>query len=254
MLEILRAIGGIVLVDLALSGDNALVIGAAAASLPQRQQRTAIVLGGAGAIVLRVLLGAAATILLVLPLLQAIGGLALLVVAVRLLAGRDDHAETGAEDAHAADASAAPDASRAPRTRGFGAALATILVADVTMSLDNVLAVGALASGHLPILAGGLLLSMVILLVGSAIVARLIGRLPWLLDLAALVLGWTAASMVLSDTQVGPLVARLPLASWWVPAVCIGFVLAADVLLRLRAARGRADQPDQAPERDAASV
>jgi YjbE family integral membrane protein len=266
MLDILRAIGGIVLVDLALSGDNALVIGAAAASLPRRQQRTAIIVGGAGAIVLRILLGAAVTILLVLPLLQAIGGLVLLVVAVRLLSGRDGHAPVSVEptDASAAPtaatASAPPQSPRASHARGFGAALATILVADVTMSLDNVLAVGALASGNLPVLAGGLLLSMVLLLAGSAIVARLIERLPWLLDLAALVLGWTTAHMLLSDKQLGPVVAQVPLAEWWVPAVCVGFVLAADILLRWRAARRRAahssqpSQTHQTQEHDPAQV
>lgn len=260
MLDILRAIGGIVLVDLALSGDNALVIGAAAASLPRRQQRTAIIVGGAGAIVLRILLGAAVTILLVLPLLQAIGGLVLLVVAVRLLSGRDGHVRASAEPATAppeSTASATPQSPRASHARGFGAALATILVADVTMSLDNVLAVGALASGNLPILAGGLLLSMMLLLAGSAIVARLIDRLPWLLDLAALVLGWTTAHMILSDQRLGPVIARVPLAEWWLPAVCIGFVLVADGFLRWRAARRRAaqpSQPSQTQEHDPAQV
>jgi YjbE family integral membrane protein len=256
MLEILRAIGGIVLVDLALSGDNALVIGAAAASLPQQQQRTAIIVGGAGAIVLRILLGAAVTILLVLPLLQAIGGLVLLVVAVRLLAGRNEHDEQASPPAERPTGSA-PSATPTPATEAaespadkrpktshapsFRAALVTILVADVTMSLDNVLAVGALAAGNLPVLAGGLVLSMVLLLVGSAVVARLIERLPWLLDLAALVLGWTTATMILHDERLGPVVARLPLANWWVPAVCVGFVIVADVVLRMRAAR----QPTQ---------
>lgn len=249
MLDILRAIGGIVLVDLALSGDNALVIGAAAASLPRQQQRTAIIAGGAGAIALRILLGAAVTILLVLPLLQAIGGLVLLVVAVRLLSGRDvhhEHVSSPAEPAHGstpttthASSTDAVDsiATKAPKTASFRGALVTILVADVTMSLDNVLAVGALAAGNLPVLAGGLVLSMVLLLVGSAIVARLIGQLPWLLDLAALVLGWTAATMILHDQRLGPVVASLPLADWWVPALCVGFVIVADVLLRVRGAR-----------------
>src|SRR5690348_14692245 len=86
MIEFLGALGSIVLVDLALSGDNALVIGAAAAGLSRRQQRLAIVLGGGGAIALRIAMGVAAALLLQLPLLQAIGGAALLLVAWRLLA------------------------------------------------------------------------------------------------------------------------------------------------------------------------
>ncbi len=89
MVEFLGALGGIILVDLALSGDNALVIGAAAAGLPPRQRTYAIAIGGAGAAMLRIAFAIAATLLLQLPFLQAIGGLALLLIAVRLLAERD---------------------------------------------------------------------------------------------------------------------------------------------------------------------
>ena len=225
MLELLGAVGGIVLVDLALSGDNALVIGAAAAALPRAQRRMAIMLGGGAAIALRVLCAVLATLLLQLPLLQALGGLLLLIIAVRLLMGRDEgaHGETSS-------------ASAATSLRG---ALVTILVADVTMSLDNVLAIGALAHGNLPLLAAGLLLSMALLLVGSSVVASLIGRLPWLLDVAALVLGWTAGNMLLHDGRLAPVLAGLPLAVIWVHALPIAFVLAVDIALRLRSKRRR---------------
>src|SRR5690348_4298 len=124
VLELLAALGGIILVDLALSGDNALVIGAAAAALAQRQRRIALVVGGAGAMILRIALGAAATILLELPLLQAIGGGLLIIIAIRLLAGRHTEATLG----------------EATAKHSLLGALLTILVADVTMSLDNVLA------------------------------------------------------------------------------------------------------------------
>jgi len=89
MMELLSAIAGILLVDLVLSGDNALVIGAAAAGLPQRQRWIAIFFGGAGAAVLRIVFAFIASFLLVLPWLQAIGGLILLIIAIRLLADRD---------------------------------------------------------------------------------------------------------------------------------------------------------------------
>lgn len=237
MLELLGAIGGIVLVDLALSGDNALVIGAAASGLPQRQRTRAILLGGAGAIVLRIVFAIAATLLLQLPFLQALGGLALLYIAARLLMERTGkhenvideqaklipHAEVGAPPATSADSSS------------FTRALLTILVADVTMSLDNVLAIGALAQGELVVLAIGLLLSIVLVLAGSALVANLIRRLPWLLDVAALVLGWTAASMLLHDLRLGPwLHGHLPYAEIVLPVVGVGVVLAIDVWLRVR--------------------
>ncbi|WIG60928.1 MAG: hypothetical protein OJF49_003676 [Ktedonobacterales bacterium] len=235
MLEFLGALGGIVLVDLALSGDNALVIGAAAAGLPQRQRRLAIVFGGGGAIVLRITFAIVATFLLQFPLLQAIGGLVLLWIAVRLLAGRSGHIHPEAEPA------TLPDATRREKLqRGFIGAMTTILVADVTMSLDNVLAIGALAAANIPLLVGGLLLSIGLVLVGSAIVATLINKLPWLLDVAALVLGWTAGNMLLHDEQLGPQLEHLPASALLVHAVPILFVLAADLYLRLRARRDTA--------------
>lgn len=226
MLELLGAVGGIVLVDLALSGDNALVIGAAAAGLPREQRRVAIIAGGAGAIVLRITCAIAATLLLALPLLQAIGGLVLLAIAVRLLMARGGE-QTGS-GAHGQRAE-----------RSFMGALLTILVADVTMSLDNVLAVGALAHGNLPLLAVGLLLSMGLLLVGSSLVAALMGRLPWLLDVAAVVLGWTAGNMPLHDQRLGPLFSTNIWTQILVHAVPIALVLIADLYLRRRVARAR---------------
>jgi predicted tellurium resistance membrane protein TerC len=124
-----------------------------------------------------------------------------------------------------------------PVREGFVRALLTIVVADVTMSLDNVLAVGALAHGNIPVLVGGLLLSVALLLVGSALVAELIGRVPWLLDLAALVLAWTAAHMILSDTRAQPLLSQTLYPEIWLPAALIAIVLVADIWLRARAAR-----------------
>ena len=118
--------------------------------------------------------------------------------------------------------------------RGFMSALLTIIVADVSMSLDNVLAVAALASEHIPLLIGGLLLSILILLVGSAVVAELINRLPWLLDVAALVLGWTASNMLLHDRRLGPILEQQPWTAVVVPAVLLGIIVAADVIFRLR--------------------
>jgi YjbE family integral membrane protein len=149
MLELLGAIGGIVLVDLALSGDNALVIGAAAAGLPRRQRTQAIVLGGAGAIVLRIVFAIAATLLLQLPFLQALGGLALLYIAARLLLERTGAHEEQIDEQAMLIPHAAPAAQNADSS-GFVRALMTILVADVTMSLDNVLAIGTASARHWP--------------------------------------------------------------------------------------------------------
>ncbi|HEY7342861.1 MAG TPA: YjbE family putative metal transport protein [Ktedonobacterales bacterium] len=237
MLEVLGIIGGIVLVDLVLSGDNALVIGAAAASLPRQQRYVAILAGGIGAIVLRILFTLVAALLLQLPLLQAIGGVLLIAIAIKLLLDREHdrkkHAEASEAATEAASASTGAGVKQGVQ-RGFLSALLTIIVADVTMSLDNVLAVAALASEHIPLLIGGLLLSILILLVGSALVAELINRLPWLLDVAALVLGWTASNMILHDQRLGPILEQHAWTAFVIPGVILGVILAADIFLRLR--------------------
>jgi YjbE family integral membrane protein len=224
-----------------LSGDNALVIGAAAASLPRQQRYAAILAGGIGAIVLRILFTLAAALLLQLPLLQAIGGILLIAIAIKLLHDRERDLKK-----HAAASEAAPETEGAASVsdgsgdvkqgvqRGFVSALLTIIVADVTMSLDNVLAVAALASEHIPLLIGGLLLSILILLVGSALVAELINRLPWLLDVAALVLGWTASNMILHDQRLGPILEQQAWTAFVIPGAILGVILAVDIFFRLR--------------------
>ncbi|GHO97050.1 hypothetical protein KSF_070980 [Reticulibacter mediterranei] len=224
MLSWLGPLGGIILVDLVLSGDNALVIGAAASKLPRKQRWLAILLGGGGAIVLRIAFAIIATLLLQLPLLKAIGGALLMIIAVRLLMDRNT----------ATDGKGEKQEGESGVKRGFFPALMTILVADVTMSLDNVLAVGALAAGELLVLAVGLVISILFLLVGSALIAELISRLPWLLDLASLVLGWTAANMILDDIKLGPVLDRFPWTDYALPAVAIALILAADLYLRWR--------------------
>jgi YjbE family integral membrane protein len=223
MLQYLAMLGGIILVDLTLSGDNALVIGAAASGLPRRQRRLAIISGGGAAIVLRILFTIAAALLLNIPLLQTIGAVLLLFIAVRLLVGQHG--------------SAHEEGQATKKQVGFWSALFTILIADVTMSLDNILAVAALAREEIPLLILGLLLSVLILLVGSALVAELIQRLPWLMDVAALVLGWTAAHMILQDDVVMGYLQQLnlPFLEVIVTIVAIGIVAAADVFLRVRA-------------------
>jgi YjbE family integral membrane protein len=227
MPEWLGPIMGIILVDLILSGDNALVIGAAATSLPRQQRFLAIALGGGGAIILRIMFAIIATLLLGFPLLRAIGGAILLVIAIRLLADRGHEKD---------EASLEQEVEGAGKIgRGFFPALLTILVADVTMSLDNVLAVGALAEGELLILGIGLVVSILFLLLGSALVSVLIARLPWLLDVASLVLAWTASHMILDDGQLGPILEHnLPQAGVIIPAISLAIVAIADAFLLWR--------------------
>ena len=229
-IDILAAAAGIGLVDIVLSGDNALVIGAAASKLPRTQRYLAVFWGGLGAVILRIALAVAATEMLRVPLLQAAGGAILLVIATRLLLPGSD----------------------SPIARGganrLWSAMLTILIADATMSLDNVLAVGALANGNIPILIGGLAVSVTLLFVASAIIARLMETLPWLLDLASLVLAWTAANLVLADPKVGPRLGQTRTMQVALHAGFLVFVLLVDLIMRAvkrrRAARAAAIAAD----------
>lgn len=211
--------GSIVLIDLVLSGDNALVIGAAASRLPRGQRLIAIIWGGVLAVVFRMLLAIVATELLFIPYLRTVGGVILLVIAIRLLI--PENPEQGLRRASAR----------------LLPAILTILAADATMSLDNVLAVGALAHGQIELLVAGLLLSMVLLFVASALIARIIERVPVLMDVAAVVLAWTAASLVVEDTPVINFVsARMTLPDQWqvyLHLIFIAVVLLADLFIRL---------------------
>jgi YjbE family integral membrane protein len=232
--------GGIVLIDLVLSGDNALVIGAAASRLPRGQRLIAIIWGGVLAVVFRMLLAIVATELLFIPYLRTVGGVILLVIAIRLLIP-----ENPAQGPRRASASLVP-------------AILTILAADATMSLDNVLAVGALAHRHIELLVAGLLLSMLLLFVASALIARIIERVPLLMDVAAVVLAWTAASLVVEDTPVVDFVrARMTLPDQWqlyLHLIFIALVLLADLFIRLVIApRRRARHAAQASASDASA-
>ncbi|MCC7025083.1 MAG: TerC family protein [Thermomicrobiales bacterium] len=187
MAEAISAILSIVIIDLVLSGDNAVVIGMAARSLSPENRRKAIVLGGAGAILLRITFTGLATVLLGIPGLQAIGGVLLFYIGFKLIRPHDDEHSTIKE------------------AGSLREAVKTIILADVVMSLDNILAVGGAARGHLGLLIFGLLLSIPIILFGSELVARLLGRFPGFLYIGVFVLLHAAVSMILHDPSVAHL-------------------------------------------------
>lgn len=210
---------GIALIDIVLSGDNALVIGAAASRLSPGRRMLAIIWGGIAAVVFRIVLTIGATEVLRIPLLQSIGAVALLVIACHMLL----------PDNSSDDVAKRASGSIIP-------AIMTILIADATMSVDNILAIGALAHGNILLVVFGLLISMILLFIASALIAQLIEHLPWLLDLAALVIAYTAATLALGD----PLVNRyVPLNqySYAVEIGCVAFVLLFDIAVRLWRAR-----------------
>ena len=171
----------IVWINIILSGDNAVVIALAARSLPVHQQKQAIFWGSGAAVVLRVVLTLIAVKLLALPYLQIIGGLLLLWIGVQLLGDEDD--EEGQSQA----------------SGGLMAAVRTILLADLVMSLDNVIAVAAAAKGDMVLLVLGLLISIPLVIFGSTLMIKLMERFPIIVILGAALIGWVAGETILGD-------------------------------------------------------
>ena len=180
-MDTISAVLGIIVIDLVLSGDNAIVIGMAAHRLPPKQRRLAILVGGGAAILLRISLTAIAALLLTIPGLQAVGGLLLLWIAFKLLKEEEE------------------DTQGVRTAETFRSAVLTILLADVVMSLDNVLGVAAASNGNLELLLFGLVLSVAILMLGGNLVAKLVDRLWWLAYVGAGVIAWTGTDLLLED-------------------------------------------------------
>ena len=183
--EFLSALAAIVLIDLVLAGDNAIVIALAARNLPRAQQRKAIVWGTAGAIAVRGSLTVAVLALLELPGLMLAGGVLLAWIGYRLLAGDD-----------------AGDGPQVAPAAGFWSAMGTIVVADTVMGLDNVLAVAGAAGGSMLLVVLGLLISIPIMVWGSTLILRWIERYPSILYVGGAVLAWTAAKMIAGEPFV----------------------------------------------------
>jgi YjbE family integral membrane protein len=183
--EFWSAIAAIVVIDLVLAGDNAIVIALAARNLPKRLQRRAIVWGALGAVAVRASLTVAVLWLLRIPGLMAAGGLLLVWIAYRLLSPDD----------------AERDKDIAPAI-GFWGAMRTIVIADAVMGLDNVLAVAGAAHGSVLLVVVGLLISIPIVVWGSTLVLRALERIPALLYVGGAVLAWTAASMLVHEPLI----------------------------------------------------
>ena len=177
------ALSQIILINIVLSGDNAVVIALACRSLPARQQKKAILFGSVGAIVLRVILTFFAVYLLTLPYLKLVGAALLLWIGVGLLKGEDDDGDI-AENA------------------GLMAAIKTIIIADFVMSLDNVIGVAAAAHGNVALLVMGLVISIPLIVFGSTIILRLMTRFPVIITAGAGLLGWVAGEMAISDPVI----------------------------------------------------
>src|SRR5438132_698118 len=177
-------LGVIIWVNIILSGDNAVVIALAARSLPKHQQKQAIFWGAGAAVVLRIALTIVAVKLLEFPYLKLAGGAALLWIAVKLLVPQDED-----------------DGEVAASTQLWGA-VKTILIADLIMSTDNVIAVAAAAKGSILLLVLGLVISIPLVIFGATLLMVLMERYPIIITLGAAVLGWTAGEMGVTDPAV----------------------------------------------------
>jgi YjbE family integral membrane protein len=175
------ALLAIILIDLVLAGDNAIVIALAARNLPQHLQKKAILWGTVGAIAVRSAMTLVVVWLLKIPGLMLVGGLGLLWVAYKLLADQND----GSHDS--------------PVVSTFWGAMKTIVVADALMGIDNVLGVAGASHGAMDLVIIGLLISVPIVVFGSQVVLKLVQRFPVIIKLGAAVLAFTAAKMVISE-------------------------------------------------------
>lgn len=187
--EWIAALTGILLLDLLLSGDNAIVIALASKNLPREHQRKAILIGGFGAVFIRICCTLFATGLLALPYIEFIGGALLLYIAVKLLTDHNDGEEAGSQ----------------PTT--LGAAIRTILIADFIMSIDNILSLAGVANtvpdGKWSLIICGLMVSIPIVLFGAQIFLMIMLKLPALIYIGAAILGWTAAELMTADKGIG---------------------------------------------------
>ncbi len=182
--EVWSALLKIIGINIVLSGDNAVVIALACRSLPERQRKFGVMFGAGGAVAARVILTFVAVWLLTLPFLKIVGALLLLWIGIKLLLP-----EGG-------------DGDNVSDNDNLMAAIKTIIIADVVMSLDNVIGVAAAAKGNMPLIVIGLLISIPIVIFGSQIIMKLMDRFPVIVTVGAGLLGFVAGEMAVTDPTV----------------------------------------------------
>ena len=218
-LEFLSALGAIILIDLVLAGDNALVIAMAARRLPPADQKKAIVWGTVGAIVVRSVMTLGVVWLLKIPGLLLAGGVLLVWIAVKLLlSDQNDH-----------------DSEHGKGEATLMGAMKTIIIADAVMGVDNVLGVAGAAQGSFLLVVLGLLISIPIVVWCSGLVLRLLDRYPQVIYLGAGVLAWTASKMMFSEPFVKDFMGDYARYTWGIDILVIAAVLLAGYLKKRKA-------------------
>jgi YjbE family integral membrane protein len=219
------AVGQIIMIDILLGGDNAVVIALACRQLPAHLRVKGILWGTAGAIVLRVVLIAFALTLLQVPFLKLVGAALLLWIGIKLLAPPD-------EDGHA----------NIQGSDRLWAAVKTVIVADLVMSIDNVIGIAGAATGagaqhQLPLVIFGLLVSIPIIIWGSQMVLKLMDRFPFIITIGGMLLGWIAGTMAHSDPAVRDWIVQTPPVGYAMGVLGAGLVWGAGTLMKRAAKR-----------------
>ena len=184
------ALGEIILVNIILSGDNAVVIALASRNLPPRHRNNAIVLGSAGAIILRIIFCLFVATLMGIPYLKLVGSALLLWIGVKLLVPEEEHDDNGV---------VAPS--------NIWSAVRTIIIADAVMSLDNAIAIAAAAKNDYLLITLGLIISIPLIIFGSQLILKIMGRFPVIITIGAGLIGWIAGDVGITDPSVHHLVA-----------------------------------------------
>lgn len=200
----------IIFIDLLLAGDNAIVIGLAARNLPKHMQRKAVILGTAGAVIIRVIATMLVVTLLKIPFLLAIGGILLIWIAYKLLVQEEahDHIKSGTS---------------------LWSAIRTIIIADAAMGLDNVIAVAGAAHGDYFLVILGLLISIPIVVWGSTLFIKVIEKYSWIIYLGSGVLAYTAAKMITHEGEFASFFANNTLFTWVFISIIVVLVIVAGV-------------------------
>jgi YjbE family integral membrane protein len=226
VLSVLQIVG----IDILLSGDNAVVIAMACRSLPPRQRKIGITVGVAGALALRIIMAAAISYVLAIPFAKVVGGLLLFWIAVKVIKGEEDEGQKDKE------------------VTSLWAAIGMVILADATMSLDNVVAIAAAARGNDPVFVLGLLVSMPLMIVGASLITALINRFPVIVWAGGALLGWIAADMIRTDPRVAQFADYPPdldaVMAYVIPATGAGLVIfTAALLIQVARRRSAANHP-----------
>ncbi|NBD22828.1 TerC family protein [Paenibacillus glycinis] len=226
-LEFLTALVTIVFIDLILAGDNAIVIGLAARKLPKEQQKKAVIWGTVGAVGIRAVATVLVVYLLQVPWLMVAGGVLLLWIAYKLLVDSGDHGDIQAGNT-------------------LWQSIRTIIIADAAMGIDNVIAVAGAGHGSILLVVLGLVISIPIVVWGSTLFIKIIGRYPWIVYIGSSVIAYTAAKMITHEKRLEDVFNSSPAFEWAFMILVVVAVIAFG--LRKNVMRGRASRMEKSGE------